>query len=149
MRSQARSSAQKCFKNSRPASWESAVSDIQGGMREKVYTGFSERQQGKSGKRLQELKHDGRTPTQSLLIWNFCGKQNCTWDYISLSWQAAVLLGSCSWELKQESRRTKKQGYPLLAGQKYSGETGLKCLFPQRHSEDIRVFCKWDRPDLL
>lgn len=117
MRSQGRSSAQKCFKNSCPVLWECATSGIRGGMGEKVYREFSERQQRKSGKRLQGLKsqHDARTPTQSLLIWSLCGRQNYTWHCISLSWQVAVLLWSCSWELKQESRRIKKQRILLVS----------------------------------
>lgn len=50
-------------------------------------------------------------------------------------------LSCCCWDLKQDSRRIKKQGCSFLAGQKYSGETGLECVFLQRHFEGIRVFC--------
>ena len=134
-RSQGRSSAQKCFMNSCSVLWECATAGIWGGMGEKVYREFSERQQVKRGKRLQELKsqHDARTPTHSQLIWSLRGRQNRTWRCIPLSWQAAVPLGSCSWDMKQESRGTKNQRYFLLAGQKYSGETGLKRMFLQRH----------------
>lgn len=92
-------------------------SGIQGSMGEKVYREFSQRQQRRSGNRLQELKsqHDARTPRQSLLIWTLHGRQDCTRHCISLLWQAAVLLGSCSWELKQERRRIKKQRIILVS----------------------------------
>lgn len=58
---------------------------------------------GKMKRRIQQCKphHDARNLVQSLLVWNLCGKQNCTCDCISSS---DAVIGSWSRKIDIKSK---------------------------------------------